>query len=102
MLRSRRSLDWIMLRIPFNDLLVTLRHAMQHLGLADDRAAQCARLFAETTRDGVYTHGLNRFPRFSETVRNGSVDINAEPTKTEGFGAIERWDGHGGVGNLNA
>ena len=72
------------------------------LGLADDRAAHCARLFAETTRDGVYTHGLNRFPRFAESVANGSVDVNAEPTKTAGFGAIERWDGHRGVGNLNA
>jgi 3-dehydro-L-gulonate 2-dehydrogenase len=91
-----------MLRIPFNDLLAALDHAMKHLGLAEDRAAQCALLFAETTRDGVYTHGLNRFPRFAETVRNGSIDVNAEPTRTAGLGAIERWDGHRGVGNLNA
>lgn len=75
---------------------------MRRLGLAEDRAAQCARLFAETTRDGVYTHGLNRFPRFSETIANGSVDVNAEPTKIGGAGAFERWDGHRGVGNLNA
>ncbi|WP_260737956.1 3-dehydro-L-gulonate 2-dehydrogenase [Tunturiibacter lichenicola] len=91
-----------MLRIPFEDLYTALHRAMRQLGLAEDRAAHCARLFAETTRDGVYTHGLNRFPRFSETVRNGSVDVNAEPTKTAGLGAIERWDGHRGVGNLNA
>src|SRR5271154_1999285 len=91
-----------MLRVPYDKLFAILQRAMQHLGLADDRAAQCARLFAETTRDGVYTHGLNRFLRFSETVRNGSVDINAEPTKTAGLGAIERWDGRRGVGNLNA
>ena len=91
-----------MLRIPFEDLYAALHRAMRQLGLAEDRAAHCARLFAETTRDGVYTHGLNRFPRFSETVRNGSVDVNAEPTKTAGLGAIERWDGHRGVGNLNA
>jgi 3-dehydro-L-gulonate 2-dehydrogenase len=91
-----------MLRIPFEDLYAALRRAMRQLGLAEDRAAHCARLFTETTRDGVYTHGLNRFPRFSETVRNGSVDVNAKPTKTAGLGAIERWDGHRGVGNLNA
>lgn len=75
---------------------------MQRLGLAGDRAANCARLFAETTRDGVYTHGLNRFPRFAESVANGSVDINAEPAAIGGMGAIERWDGRRGVGNLNA
>jgi 3-dehydro-L-gulonate 2-dehydrogenase len=91
-----------MLRIPFEDLYSALHRAMRQLGLAEDRATHCARLFAETTRDGVHTHGLNRFPRFSETVRNGSVDVNAEPTKTAGLGAIERWDGHRGVGNLNA
>jgi 3-dehydro-L-gulonate 2-dehydrogenase len=91
-----------MLRVPYDELYAALYSAMRHLGLADGRAAQCARLFAETTRDGVYTHGLNRFPRFAESVANGSVNVNAEPTKTAGLGAIERWDGHGGVGNLNA
>jgi 3-dehydro-L-gulonate 2-dehydrogenase len=91
-----------MLRIPFDELYTSLHRAMQHLGLTGDRAALCARLFAETTRDGVYTHGLNRFPRFVETIRNGSIDIHAEPTQTTGIGAIERWDGHRGVGNLNA
>jgi 3-dehydro-L-gulonate 2-dehydrogenase len=91
-----------MLRVPYDDLYTALERAMQRLGLTHDRAAQCARLFAETTRDGVYTHGLNRFPRFAEAVANGSVDVNAEPTKTAGVGAIERWDGHRGVGNLNA
>lgn len=75
---------------------------MLQLGLAEDRAALSARLFAETTRDGVYTHGLNRFPRFAAMVRSGSIDVNATATRTAAFGAIERWDGHRGVGNLNA
>ncbi len=91
-----------MLRVPYDDLYATLVRAMKSLGLADDRAAHCARLFAETTRDGVYTHGLNRFPRFAASVANGSVDVNAEPSKVTGLGAIERWDGNRGVGNLNA
>src|SRR5271163_869332 len=91
-----------MLRVPYDDLFDAMKGAMRRFGMADDRATLCARLFAETTRDGVYTHGLNRFPRFAASVANGSVDVNAEPTKTIGFGAIERWDGHRGVGNLNA
>jgi 3-dehydro-L-gulonate 2-dehydrogenase len=91
-----------MLRVPYTNLFEALKKAMQQLGLAEERAALCARLFAETTRDGVYTHGLNRFPRFATTVRNGSVDVHVEPTKTGGIGALERWDGHRGVGNLNA
>jgi 3-dehydro-L-gulonate 2-dehydrogenase len=91
-----------MLRVPFTDLYHALRRATEHLGLRGDRAALCARLFAETTRDGVYTHGLDRFPRFAEMVANGSIDVNAEPTRVAGAAALERWDGHLGPGNLNA
>jgi 3-dehydro-L-gulonate 2-dehydrogenase len=94
-----------MLRIPYPDLYAALHRATLHLGLTGDRAALCARLFAETTRDGVYTHGLNRFPRFAEMVANGSIDVHAQPTRV-GAGsaplAIERWNGNLGPGNLNA
>jgi len=91
-----------MLRVPYSDLYQALLRAMKHLGLRGERAALCARLFAETTRDGVYTHGLDRFPRFAEMVANGCIDINAEPARVAGAAAIERWDGHLGPGNLNA
>ena len=91
-----------MLRVPFADLQATLGAAMVNLGLSPERAAVSARLVAETTRDGVYTHGLNRFPRFVATVRNGSVDLAAEPTQVAAHGALERWSGNRGVGNLNA
>jgi 3-dehydro-L-gulonate 2-dehydrogenase len=91
-----------MLRVPYTDLYEALKKSLLQLGLTEDRAALCARLFAETTRDGVYTHGLNRFPRFEAMIRNGSVDIHAEPTLTAAFGSIERWNGNRGIGNLNA
>jgi 3-dehydro-L-gulonate 2-dehydrogenase len=91
-----------MFRVPYTELYASLKSAMEGLGLAEERAALCARLFAETTRDGVYTHGLNRFPRFATMVANGSIDVHAEPSRTGGVGALERWDGHRGVGNLNA
>jgi 3-dehydro-L-gulonate 2-dehydrogenase len=91
-----------MLRVPFEDLHSVLEQAMLRLGIAPDRAQLCARLFAETTRDGVYSHGLNRFPRFRAMVENGSIDVDATPILTAAFGAIERWNGNRGVGNLNA
>ena len=91
-----------MIRVPFDALNSVLHKAMVVLGIPEDRARRCALLFAETTRDGVYTHGLNRFPRFSAMVRNGSIDVHAEPTLTAAFGAIERWNGNLGIGNLNA
>ena len=95
-------MDTAMLRVAYADLTQALNRATLHLGLRGERASLCARLFAETTRDGVYTHGLNRFPRFAAMVANGCIDVAAEPTQVAGTGALERWDGHLGPGNLNA
>jgi 3-dehydro-L-gulonate 2-dehydrogenase len=89
-------------RIPFAEVQETLAGVLTRLGMAAERARTCGRLFAETTRDGVYTHGINRFPRFVATIHNGSVDVKAEARRAAGFGALERWDGQRGPGNLNA
>jgi 3-dehydro-L-gulonate 2-dehydrogenase len=89
-------------RISFEKVQDTLAGVLQRLGFSIDRAQACARLFAETTCDGVYTHGVNRFPRFVATIRDGSVDPQAESRRMAGFGALERWDGSKGPGNLNA
>lgn len=90
------------IRVPFADLVERLNSALLRLGFDAENAALCARLFAETTRDGIYTHGVRRFPRFVATVRNGSVRPNACPVRIAGSGALERWDGQSGPGNLNA
>ena len=91
-----------MQRISFDAVHAHLTSVLDKLGFSADRALLCARLFAETTRDGVYSHGVNRFPRFVAMVRNGSVDPAAEPRLSSRFGALERWDGNRGPGNLNA
>ncbi len=89
-------------RIPFEIVQGKLAAVLERLGFAPVRAEMCARLFAETTCDGVYTHGVNRFSRFVAMVRNGSVDAAAEPVAVAQFAALERWDGRRGPGNLNA
>jgi 3-dehydro-L-gulonate 2-dehydrogenase len=89
-------------RLPFAVVQETLAGVLVRLGMVAGRAEACAQLFAETTRDGVYTHGINRFPRFVAMIRNGSVDVKAEARRVAGVGALERWDGERGPGNLNA
>jgi 3-dehydro-L-gulonate 2-dehydrogenase len=91
-----------MLRVPYTELYDALLRATEQLGLRGERAALCARLFAETTRDGVYTHGLNRFPRFAQMIANGCIQVDAEPTRVSGAAALERWDSNLGPGNVNA
>ncbi len=91
-----------MIRIRFEEVQLRLASVLRSLGFSDERAQMSARFFAETTRDGVYSHGVNRFARFVAMVRNGSVDPAAEPRVISRFGALERWDGQRGPGNLNA
>jgi len=89
-------------RVPYSELFDTLRSVLLKTGFSEARAARCAQLFAESSRDGVYSHGLNRFPLFLSQIRNRVVDVHAGPQFVSGSGALERWDGRAGPGNLNA
>jgi 3-dehydro-L-gulonate 2-dehydrogenase len=91
-----------MLRVPYTALFDALLAVLLKLGFESQRAMLCARLFAESSRDGVFSHGLNRFPLFVSTIQRGVVDIHAEPVLLTSSGPLERWDGKVGPGNLNA
>jgi len=91
-----------MQRIAFEELRGRMERVLVALGMSPERAALGARLTAETDRDGVRTHGIARLPRFAEMVRLGRIDAAAEPTKVLAAGAIERWTGHRGPGNVAA
>jgi 3-dehydro-L-gulonate 2-dehydrogenase len=91
-----------MRRVSFVELQERIERVLVELGVAPERAVLGARLTAETDRDGVKTHGVARLPRFAQWVRDGVVDPLAEPQRIAGFGAIERWRGRRGPGNLAA
>lgn len=90
------------MRVTYQELNDVLLRALLKAGFEPERAALCARLFADTDRDGVYTHGLNRFPRFMGMIRGGVVDVRARPVCVARRGSLERWDGGRGPGNVNA
>jgi len=90
------------LRVTYQELYDVLLRALLKAGFEPERAALCARLFADTDLDGVHSHGLNRFPRFMGMIRRGVIDVHARPVCVERRGALERWDGRRGPGNLNA
>jgi 3-dehydro-L-gulonate 2-dehydrogenase len=90
-----------MVRIPFEELCARVERVLVALGLGE-RAALASRLIAETDRDGVRTHGIARLPRFAKMVRLGRIDAGAAPQCNASFGALERWTGHRGPGNLAA
>jgi 3-dehydro-L-gulonate 2-dehydrogenase len=90
------------MRIPFEELKAEFKRILLSLNFTDVKAETCARIFAESSRDGVYTHGLNRFPSFVEYIQDGLVIPEAEPLKVNATGALEQWDGNRGPGILNA
>jgi 3-dehydro-L-gulonate 2-dehydrogenase len=91
-----------MTRVPYRELTEVLRRVLVRAGFTHDRAELCARLFADASRDGVASHGLNRFPRFMDMIRIGVIDVAGTPVRVSTAGALERWDGRRGPGNLNA
>ena len=91
-----------MTRVPFDELVGEFRRVLDAEGFSAERSRLLARTFAENSRDGVHSHGLNRFPGFIDFVRRGVVDLHAEPELAGSFGGFERWDGRRGPGILNA
>ncbi|MCR8636817.1 3-dehydro-L-gulonate 2-dehydrogenase [Paenibacillus radicis (ex Xue et al. 2023)] len=91
-----------MKRVPFETMKDEIVRVLLKKGFTTNRAEECAVLFAEASLEGVYSHGLNRVPRFVDYIEKGLVDIHAIPTKIDSYGMMERYDGNLGAGNLNA
>jgi 3-dehydro-L-gulonate 2-dehydrogenase len=89
-------------RIPASKVEAEFFRALLKVGFTEDKAKTIAQVFTENSIDGVYTHGVNRFPRFILYVKEKVVDVNAEPELKHSAGALEQWNGNLGAGILNA
>jgi 3-dehydro-L-gulonate 2-dehydrogenase len=90
------------IRISVGDMEQIFTAILLKNGFAEDKAKQCAAIFTNNSVDGVYTHGVYRFPRFVEHIRKGVVVADAKPTLIHKAGALEQWNGNLGPGPLNA
>lgn len=75
---------------------------LRSVGFSTDKADTLARTFMENSLDGVYTHGVNRFPEFIHYVKRGLVRTDGEAQCFHVAGNIEQWEGNSGPGILNA
>ncbi len=96
------QLNDAMIRLPANDIEIKLSTILRRRGFTGDQAHTLAKTFTDNSRDGVYSHGLNRFPRFVGLVDQGYVEVAEQPVRKHALGAIEQWDGNLGAGILNA
>lgn len=91
-----------MLRIKYDDLAAEFKRVLVSRGFNDKNASDAATVFAQNSLDGIYSHGINRFPRVVEYLDKGEINPDVVATCEMSMGAIERWEGHGGFGPLNA
>src|SRR6187401_1861408 len=91
-----------MTRVSFEEMKSTIKRAFTIAGMSGVKADVCARVHTESSRDGVYSHGLNRVERFVDYLIKGLVDADAEPSLLSNPGAMEVYNGNMGPGILNA
>jgi 3-dehydro-L-gulonate 2-dehydrogenase len=90
------------MRIMYEEMKTVFYQVLIKMGFESRLAMENAELFAQNSLDGIYTHGLNRFPRTIDYIKKGYIKVNAVPVIVNGFGTIEQWDGQMGIGPSNA
>ena len=91
-----------MLRLEVEEVTSILEERLLLKGFTEAKAAIIAKTFTETSLEGVYSHGINRFKRFIEDVDRKIIDPNASPEIISKFNGVQQWDGKKGPGILNA
>jgi 3-dehydro-L-gulonate 2-dehydrogenase len=91
-----------MIRVSAKEMLNTFNSILINHGFEERKAHACAEIFTNNSMDGVYTHGVNRFPRFVSNVDTGHVRPGEMPSLKHKFAGIEQWDGNFGPGPSNA
>ncbi len=90
------------IRVPFERMKSEFQRVLMKYGFDNQKAEKCAGIFATNSRDGVNSHGINRFPRFIKNTIEGYVKPGAVPSLSQRIGCIEQWNGNLGPGPLNA
>lgn len=89
-------------QVQFEEMQKVLYVLFRNYSFTEEKSKLLARIYTESTLDGVNSHGINRVAPFIEYVEKDLIKIDAEAQKVESFGSIERWDGQLGPGIINA
>lgn len=90
------------MRVDYHEMTDEFERVLSKYGFGPDDRKLLARLFADASRDGVSSHGLDRFPAFIDFIRKGHIHVDSRAVKVLSLGSFERWDGQKGPGPLNA
>lgn len=89
------------IRIPSDKMKSEFLRILLKNGFSDQKAEKCAEIFTLNSLEGVYSHGVNRFPRFIKNIKEGYIKPDAVPSMVHRAGSLEQWNGNLGPGPLN-
>ena len=86
-----------MIYVQYEEAVKRMARGLERFLNAQD-AKRFAEIFAGNSLDGVYSHGMNRYPRYLSDMESGLCDAKVtQAERVSGFGALEVWDAHFGV-----
>lgn len=89
------------MRVSYEEMKNELKRILIKKAIDENDAEELAIIFTENSLSGVPSHGINRFPVFINYIDNKKV-LPTKATCEIATGAVERWNGHMGIGPLNA
>ena len=91
-----------MIYVQYEEAVERMSRGLERFLNAQD-AKRFAEIFAGNSLDGVYSHGMNRYPRYLSDMESGLCDAKVtQAERVSGLGGLEMWDAHFGVGPLIA
>ncbi|WP_394524802.1 3-dehydro-L-gulonate 2-dehydrogenase [Lacrimispora sp. JR3] len=90
------------MKVKYEEMVKEFKRVLFKNGFGEQDAQAAAEIFAQNSMAGVFSHGLNRFPRVIEYLQKGSIDPSVSAECENRMGAFERWNGNRGFGPLNA
>lgn len=91
-----------MIYVQYEEAVERMARGLERFLNAQD-AQRFAEIFAGNSLDGVYSHGMNRYPRYLSDMESGLCDAKVtQAERVSGLGGLEVWDAHFGVGPLIA
>ncbi|QGY44988.1 3-dehydro-L-gulonate 2-dehydrogenase [Maribellus comscasis] len=89
-------------RISFDKMKSVFKRVLLKYSFEESKAEKCADIFTTNSLEGVYSHGVYRFPRFIDYIRQGFIRVDAIAELANATGALEQWNGNSGPGPINA
>jgi 3-dehydro-L-gulonate 2-dehydrogenase len=88
--------------LPHEKIQETLYTVLRNFNVPEQKAKVCSEVFTRNSLEGVYSHGVNRFPRFVGLIERGVIKVDKDAKCVHRSGAIEQWNGQSGFGITNA